>query len=46
MQRIRQIINRGQKVVFPDVQRLEKLMLTELQIEKGVQKTEDGCQHT
>lgn len=42
MQRLRQLINRGQKVVFPDVKRLEKLMLSELQIEKGVHKIEDS----
>lgn len=41
MQRLRQLINRGKKVVFPDVQRLEKLMLAELQTERCVLKTED-----
>lgn len=34
LQQLRQLIYRGKKVVFPDVQRLENLMLTELQHEK------------
>lgn len=42
MQQLRQLIYKGKKVVFPDVQRLEKLMLLELQAEKGVQEAEDG----
>ena len=31
MQKRRQLIYRGKKVVFPDIERLEKLMLEELQ---------------
>jgi hypothetical protein len=40
MQQLRQLIYRGKKVVFPDIQRLEKMMLAELQAEKKTELTE------
>lgn len=36
MQQLRQLINRGKQVVFPDVRRLENLMLAELESEKNL----------
>ena len=33
MKRLRQLHARGKKVVFPDIDRLEQLMLTEIQIQ-------------
>ena len=40
MQQLRQLINRGRQVVFPDIRRLEKLMLTELITEKSPENPE------
>ena len=34
LQQLRQLIYRGKNVVFPDIKRLEQIMLAELQLEK------------
>lgn len=40
MQQLRQLIYRGKNVVFPDIKRLEQIMLAEIQLEKKTELVE------
>ena len=46
MQQLRQLINRGRQVVFPDVRRLESLMLAELATEKNPKNIDQKSEAT